>query len=281
MDLKSLVYFVSAVEEGSITKAAKKNNISQPSIYFAIQKLEEKFDTLLIERTRLGLKPTESGSELYVRAKQLLHHASSITEYFCPNKATTAISIWADPSISYHYVEHVVDIFQSSGFRVNLYFPKLKEDADFFISPREEEREEFVKISSERYAVLLPSSHMISSKSTVNLEDLFKVGMIKINTDSYSKQCEKLRVIKGLYFNTVAEVDSHDKAISLVACGVGALLSSIPSNFSNRKIRPFLLEEITNSLMPSREIGIHISHGVDEIKKSLIEEIFYKKLKSF
>lgn len=50
MELRHLRYFVTVVEEQSITKAAEKLCIAQPPLSRQIQKLEEELGILLFER---------------------------------------------------------------------------------------------------------------------------------------------------------------------------------------------------------------------------------------
>lgn len=47
MDLRQLHYFVTIVDEGNISKAAKQLNISQPPLSYAIKMLEEELETTL------------------------------------------------------------------------------------------------------------------------------------------------------------------------------------------------------------------------------------------
>ena len=53
MDLRQLHYFVTIVDEGNISKAAKQLNISQPPLSHAIKMLEEELETtLFFSRTK-------------------------------------------------------------------------------------------------------------------------------------------------------------------------------------------------------------------------------------
>ena len=59
MNLNQLEYFCTAVECGSITKAAKKLFVTQPAISGAIRELEKEFSVILFSHTRnrLALSP--------------------------------------------------------------------------------------------------------------------------------------------------------------------------------------------------------------------------------
>lgn len=72
MDLFQLKYFVTIVEEGSISAAARKLHMSQPPLSLQIKKLEEEFNTSLFSREGRQLIITEAGLSLYRRAKTLI-----------------------------------------------------------------------------------------------------------------------------------------------------------------------------------------------------------------
>src|SRR5690625_868905 len=75
-----LHYFVTVVEQGTYTKAAKVLHISQPSLSAAIKKLENYYGLTLIDRTTREMKLTQEGRVLYEEAKNLLTHFNHITE---------------------------------------------------------------------------------------------------------------------------------------------------------------------------------------------------------
>lgn len=72
MNEKELLYIKTIVEEKSISKAAKKLYIAQPSLSQALQRIEGELNTSLFTRSCLGLIPTLSGNYYYQTANQIL-----------------------------------------------------------------------------------------------------------------------------------------------------------------------------------------------------------------
>ena len=72
MDLNSLKAFCVVVEAGSITNAARKMFISQPSLSVKIQELENQCQATLLQRTSKGVKLTEAGQVVYDHAQKIL-----------------------------------------------------------------------------------------------------------------------------------------------------------------------------------------------------------------
>ena len=74
MDLRQLRYFLVLAEEGQVSRAAKKLNMSQPPLSQQLRMMEEELGTTLLERKRNGksMELTEAGKVLQEKARQLL-----------------------------------------------------------------------------------------------------------------------------------------------------------------------------------------------------------------
>lgn len=80
--LKQLRYFVVAGELSSVTQAARKLHVSQPSISAAIQQIEDITGLQLFVRHHAqGLSLTPAGKQLMSRARQLLRDAQGLEQY--------------------------------------------------------------------------------------------------------------------------------------------------------------------------------------------------------
>jgi len=80
--LKQLRYFVVAGELSSVTRAARKLHVSQPSISAAIQQIEDATGLpLFVRHHARGLSLTPSGRQLMARARQLLRDAEGLEKY--------------------------------------------------------------------------------------------------------------------------------------------------------------------------------------------------------
>lgn len=76
ISLRSLRYFVTTAEEGSVTAAARRLYISQPSVSSSILHLEESFNQkLFIRKPACGVMLTPAGQQLLPKARVLLAHA--------------------------------------------------------------------------------------------------------------------------------------------------------------------------------------------------------------
>ncbi|CAI2667954.1 HTH-type transcriptional regulator GltC [Apilactobacillus kunkeei] len=104
MNTRDLKYFISLTELKVFSKVAEEFKVSQPTITFALQRLEKEMDAKLIirHRTHGDLIVTDSG-------KQLLNHAQAIIRHFDVAKRNIAnlkakkVSIGLPPIIETRY----------------------------------------------------------------------------------------------------------------------------------------------------------------------------------
>jgi LysR family nitrogen assimilation transcriptional regulator len=78
MELRSLRYFVEIAERGSVTKAAHRLRVAQPSLTRQIHNLEQTLDVTLFTRMARGVAVTEAGELLLDLARRLLRDAERI-----------------------------------------------------------------------------------------------------------------------------------------------------------------------------------------------------------
>ncbi|ALK09894.1 LysR substrate-binding domain-containing protein [Blastochloris viridis] len=72
VDTRQLRYFISIVEQGSLSRAAETLHVAQPALSLHLKRMEEEFGCQLVLRTSRGVVPTESGQRLAQRAQEVL-----------------------------------------------------------------------------------------------------------------------------------------------------------------------------------------------------------------
>ncbi len=80
MDFRRLTYFCAIVEEGSISAAARRLNISQPPLSSRLKELEDEVGVPLILRTEGRWTVTEAGQALYQRGQYILNQLDKMVE---------------------------------------------------------------------------------------------------------------------------------------------------------------------------------------------------------
>jgi LysR family nitrogen assimilation transcriptional regulator len=71
MDIKQLRYFIAIAEEGSLSAAAQRVNVAQPSLSQHVISLERDLGVKLLERSPRGVSLTQSGEVLLSHAREI------------------------------------------------------------------------------------------------------------------------------------------------------------------------------------------------------------------
>ena len=71
MNERNMLYFLTVADEQSISRAAEKLYVSQPSLTQAIQRIEQRLNVTLFKRTSKGLLLTDEGKKLYLTINQV------------------------------------------------------------------------------------------------------------------------------------------------------------------------------------------------------------------
>ena len=90
MEIRQVMYFVSVVESGSISRAAEALRIAQPALSAQMGNLEQQVGCQLLSRSSRGATPTTAGEEFYRRAKVLLKQVDSLQRIGSELSATPA-----------------------------------------------------------------------------------------------------------------------------------------------------------------------------------------------
>ena len=100
MTSKELMYVKTIAEEKTISKAAQKLFVAQPSLSQSLQRIEEALGARLFNRTAGGLTLTYAGERYYHMATQILKMYQDFeTEVSDINNLKPGASTWASPTI--------------------------------------------------------------------------------------------------------------------------------------------------------------------------------------
>lgn len=132
MKLQQLVYAVNVAECGSVTEAARRLYVSQPSVTSSIRDLEREMGVHIFDRTNKGVVVTEEGETFLGYARQVLEQAELLEGKY--KKATMR-------------VPHFSVSCQHYSFAVNAFVDVIREfDAERYdFTLREEQTHEIIE----------------------------------------------------------------------------------------------------------------------------------------
>lgn len=218
MELRELRYFLAVYETGSVTAAARRCFISQPSISAAIAALERDLGAMLFVRHRKGVAATQAGDALYGRARRLVDDALSLKALFEPSPAAE-VTLGLMRSLDIPRVLPLLRPLTETG-DVRLLLVEADEPCDARIVSRALtlETEAFAPLWSEGYVLALPPRHALRLKPHVSLADLEGLPLIA------RCNCENADQTADLGFKPLvaAVATTEEWALALVEAGVGA-----------------------------------------------------------
>ena len=103
LDLNLLVVLDALLSEGSVTRAAQRLNLAQPTVSNALSRLREFFQDPLLERSGREMRPTNRGKQLMAPVREaltIIDRAVVKDEAFSPTTAVRTIRVAATDYVS-------------------------------------------------------------------------------------------------------------------------------------------------------------------------------------
>lgn len=121
MTIRHLKIFTAVVEENTMSKAAKKLYIAQPSVSQAIRELEGHYNALLFYRHSKKLYITEAGKLLYTYARQVISQFDLLEENMSLSKRREKFRIGATVSVGGSVLSPIVKGFRRTHPSLDVY----------------------------------------------------------------------------------------------------------------------------------------------------------------
>lgn len=192
--IQQLKYIVSVVENGTITEAAKKLYISQPSLSNAIKDIEEEVGITIFIRSRAGIVVTPEGMEFVGYARQVLRQMELLEDKYIshtPGKIRFGVSSPQYVFSTNAFVD-IVEEFGKKRFEFILHETTVHQILDdvknrfsdlgiIYVSREneqamrktlEENKLSFYELFTVKPQVFVRASHPLAEQSCVQLEEL-------------------------------------------------------------------------------------------------------------
>ncbi len=191
--LKQLRAFCYAAQCESISKAAERMFLSQPSVSLQVRALEQELEAVLFERRGPRISLTPEGQALYELASPLVDGFDSLPEAFaerCGDVASGELNIAAGESTILYILPKYMQRFANRYPTVRLRLhnvtgrdglAQLREDeVDFAVGSMPDTPEDITYQPIFSYDTLLitAENHPLASRAEVRLEDIQPYGLI-------------------------------------------------------------------------------------------------------
>ncbi|GAB4120620.1 MAG: LysR family transcriptional regulator [Sideroxydans sp.] len=191
--LKQMRAFCQVVRSGSVTLAAQKLFLSQPSITLQVQALERELSTTLFERHGPTLKLTPDGEALYALAEPLVRGIDDLHTNFVAQSGrleSGELNIGAGESTILYILPEAVSRFVNAypGVHLRLFnvtgrdgLKMLKADEiDFAVGSMLEVPEDisYQPVVTYDPVLIVPPGHALAKMKNVTLEHISQYGLI-------------------------------------------------------------------------------------------------------
>ena len=231
--MKRLIALQKIVELGSFTKAAEKLGYTQSAVSQMIASLEEELSIKLLYRSRIGIRLTLEGEELYPFIQRTVLQYQAMQEKADEIKGleTGIIRIGTISSISCHWLPGLIKHFQELYPKVRFVlhqgdYTSIPEwvrtgEVDFgFVNPDAVTGLETQFIKEGELRAVVPADHSLADHASVTLEELSKEPFLLLEEGNLSEPLEAFRQL-GLEPDITLRVHDDYSILSMIETGLG------------------------------------------------------------
>jgi LysR family hydrogen peroxide-inducible transcriptional activator len=236
---RQLEYLVMLGETGHFGEAAKRCNVSQPTLSVQVSLLEKQLGVTLIDRVPGQVAPTPVGQDIINAAKIILNGLDEITVLASSSKGNLggAMRLGVAPSFGPYFLPYLLPKLHSQYPDLKLYIredrPRLLEKAvlqgetDCGLGPIPFDQDDFVseQICRERIYLAVPSEHPLAKLDSVPMAALKGARMLTLGPGHrLMDEVRKLADMSGAILALEYEGSSLDAIRQMVSIEMGISL---------------------------------------------------------
>ncbi|MBR1919217.1 MAG: LysR family transcriptional regulator [Spirochaetales bacterium] len=249
MTLQEIIVFVAIYEEGSITKAAQRLNMTQPGVSKTLSNIESRYNETLFVRDHRRISPTPICLQCYEACQKVLKDVKYIDSLLEHEESKKRVTIACDKALNGPLMPKVRDDFSKAfpncrlvinGVRSDDIIDLIKSgDCDLGITQAactypgiEHENLGNDKI----ICVCSPSYNVRSRKRVLSLEDIAKEDLILTTKGSGIRvSLNRIAESKNIQFDPIWTCVGGEDAKSFAEQGYGIVMLSDTFSFESRR----------------------------------------------
>lgn len=271
--LKQLRAFIHTAQTGSISKAAKKLYLSQPSVSLQIKALEEELAVVLFDRRGPKIAITPAGRALLELTRPLVEGMDTLPEVFAAKIGEVdsgVLDIAAGESTILYILPKFVQAFNRAYPKIQLRLHNVTgrdgmallraDEVDFCVGSMLDAMEDinYFPIFSYNPMLITPRNHPLANRAEVTLKDISPYGLILPPHHLSTWRMVKLVFQQhNVPFSVSLEAGGWEIIKKYVALGMGiSIVTEICLNDTDQLARVPL-----NQYFPKRSYGIVMRRG--------------------
>lgn len=271
--IRQLRAFCHAAQTGSVSKAAERLGLSQPSVSLQIQALEKDLDTLLFERCGPKIRLTPAGELLLEMAQPLVDGFSRLADSFAARLGDVhagPLDIASGEATLLYILPDIIKEFSTEYPQIDLKLHNVTghdgmallraDEVDFAVGSMIDVPDDMVyhPIYDFTPSLIMCKGHPLAKKKRIELKDLSPYGLIL--PPRHLSTWNLIDVVfqqHDVDYNVVLEVGGWEviKRYVEIGAGVSIVTSICLRGFENLEVRP--MEEY----FPTRTYGVVLRRG--------------------
>ena len=234
MEIRELRSFCMAARLRSISRAAERLGIGQPTVTTHIKKLESELNTVLFDRVKRPIQLTLAGRRLAELASPLVEGIDSLAETTAEAEERGPVVLAATPDIIPHTLLRVVRAFLArhphihltikSATRVQVSQMISEGEADIGIIQHYDRDDAFSFEGLFVYerVLITPLDHPLTSQPVESLGQIARYPLILMSEGTHTRDLLESELRRrGVNYEIVVDLDSMDMIKRYVALGMG------------------------------------------------------------
>ena len=286
IEMRQLRYLLAIVEEANFTRAAEKVFVSQSALSQQIQSLEQEVGTVLLDRSRKGVRPTEAGAILVHHARRIFQEieqaetamqelngllrgelhigvVQTVNEYFMPE-------LVANFSQTYPDIRLFIDELATDEIENGLEAGALQVGLSFL--PTERAGIDTFPLFREPLVLIVRRDHPLAGETVIPVRILDAMPMVMLSKTFCTRRLweENARLASAqpqvmIEMNTVSSI--------LAAVERSGLVTVLPKHTMTQVASTELIGVDLESPTPSREVGLlwHTDYFLCTASRAFIE----------
>lgn len=234
MEIRELRSFCMAARLRSISRAAERLGIGQPTVTTHIKKLEGELNTILFDRVKRPIQLTLAGRRLSELATPLVEGIDGLADTTAEAEERGPVVLAATPDIIPHTLLRVVRVFLArhphihltikSATRVQVSQMISEGEADIGIIQHYDRDDAFAFEGLFVYerVLITPLDHPLANQPVESLEQIARYPLILMNEGTHTRDLLESELRRrGVSYEIVVDLDSMDMIKRYVALGMG------------------------------------------------------------
>jgi len=240
MELRLIRAFIAAAEDGNISKAAARLNVTQPALSRQIKALEEDLGVALLERGAHSFSLTPAGGLLLREGRSLIERADLLAQRVKSSAKAQTLRVGYSPSLTAGILSPAMEAFSQLHPKARVELSDLsslemveglqKGILDVIVTvppPKVVPDIAWITVQRQAWRVAVPRQHPLARKTTLTPQDLHEQRLVVYNQREYPDYWAGLSEwfqSHGIQARIASECDGMTSLISAVEAGIGLAL---------------------------------------------------------